>query len=749
MNSDPTLRQSDDEQKRAEQLSLQRTRPSIDLPGYEVRSFLGAGAYGEVWVAMDENTGRQVAIKFYTHRSALDWSLLSREVEKLVFLSADRYVVQLLDVGWDSEPPYYVMEYIENGSLDDYLRKHGSIPIGSAIELFRDVVVGLLHAHRKGVLHCDLKPANILLDEDLKPRLADFGQSRLSHEQTPALGTLFYMAPEQADLLALPDAGWDVYGLGALLYCMLTGDPPYRSQDSLSKIDSSLNLERRLQKYREFIARAPVPSAHRQVPNIDRYAVEIVDRCLATNPSRRYPNVQSVLDALEARRTAQSRKPLLTLGLVGPLLLLTVISLFAWQAYQRAMGGSQALLAQSVKGSTDFAARFASEAVARQIERFFRAVEQVAEHPETCQYLSDVTNDASEVGQLLRRLEATEPDIPDWHISREAFLRHPSRAPLQDYLERTIADHVSRDLHVASWFISNKFGTHLGISYADKGHEKKSPVGDNWAYRTYFHGGPNDLAESDARHNTPQPIEVTHLSAAFLSRATNTWKLAVSAPVEVEGKFHGIVALTVELGDVISKSFDDSERQFVVLIDGRQGTNKGVILQHPLFNSPEFEARMEVSGQSTFNFDAYRIDLDDWHDADEVRLHEDPLGNHRFGTRYRQRWIASKANVDLNHAQRSKRSNEREPDTGLVVLVQEDYQLAAAPLNDLARLLVRLGVWALIAGISVVGGLWYFVVHAMRNVGSAKVRGSGESVSSVDSHNMETVELPRQLTRVK
>ncbi len=131
-----------------------------------------------------------MAIKFYAHRGGLDWSLLSREVEKLAFLFADRYVVQLLDVGWDAEPPYYVMEYLERGSLEDLLRREGRLAVEQAVELFRDVAVGLVHAHGKGVLHCDLKPANVLLDQDTKPRLADFGQSRLSHEQTPALGTL-------------------------------------------------------------------------------------------------------------------------------------------------------------------------------------------------------------------------------------------------------------------------------------------------------------------------------------------------------------------------------------------------------------------------------------------------------------------------------------------------------------------------------------------------------------------------------
>ena len=109
-------------------MSLEPTRPPIEIPGYEPQRFLGAGAYGEVWVAINRNTGRQVAIKFYAHRGGLDWSLLSREVEKLVLLSADRYVVQLLDVGWDADPPYYVMEYLEQGSLDDLLQQRNGEP---------------------------------------------------------------------------------------------------------------------------------------------------------------------------------------------------------------------------------------------------------------------------------------------------------------------------------------------------------------------------------------------------------------------------------------------------------------------------------------------------------------------------------------------------------------------------------------------------------------------------------------------
>src|SRR5688572_20166001 len=256
MAADYTEQQSPADLVRSKELSLERTRPPTEVPGYETQRFIGSGAYGEVWAGVDRNTGRRVAIKFYAHRRGVDWSLLSREVEKLVFLSADRYVVQLLEVGWEAEPPYYVMEYVENGSLEDLLRSQGTFSVPAAVEMFREIAVGLNHAHGRGVLHCDLKPANILLDQDHRPRLAGFGQSRLSREQRPALGTLFYMAPEQADLEAVPDARWDVYALGAILYCMLVGAPPHRDEESVRKMESNADLSDRLARYRQAIRSA-------------------------------------------------------------------------------------------------------------------------------------------------------------------------------------------------------------------------------------------------------------------------------------------------------------------------------------------------------------------------------------------------------------------------------------------------------------------------------------------------------------
>ncbi|MEL7267649.1 MAG: serine/threonine-protein kinase, partial [Planctomycetota bacterium] len=295
MNEDYTQQQSEGEQEDAQALSLQATTPPANVPGYRIERFLGAGAFGQVWVGRDLNTGRQVAIKFYLHRGGVNWSLLSREVKSLVQLSAGRHAVQVLEVGWDADPPYYVMEYLSNGSLEDRLKRVGRLPVDESVDLFRKICEGLNHSHGKGVLHCDLKPANIVLDDDDEPRLADFGQSRMSHDQTPALGTLFYMAPEQADLDASPDARWDVYALAAIMYRMLTGVVPYRDERLVNALDTADSLPERLRQYRRAIQNAPTPSAHYLISGVDRPLAQIIDRCLAKRPEDRYDNVQQVL----------------------------------------------------------------------------------------------------------------------------------------------------------------------------------------------------------------------------------------------------------------------------------------------------------------------------------------------------------------------------------------------------------------------------------------------------------------------
>ena len=118
-SQDPTEHQSLGGQATSKKLSVEATTPPADVPGYRLTQFLGAGAFGQVWVGRDLNTGRDVAVKFYLHRGGVNWSLLSREVKNLVQMSADRYVVQVLEVGWDVDPPFYVI--VKRGGVSVHL----------------------------------------------------------------------------------------------------------------------------------------------------------------------------------------------------------------------------------------------------------------------------------------------------------------------------------------------------------------------------------------------------------------------------------------------------------------------------------------------------------------------------------------------------------------------------------------------------------------------------------------------------
>ena len=706
MSLDRTQTQDSDEQLRAQQLSLNRLRPPVEVPGYEPLRFLGTGAYGEVWVALDRNTGRQVAIKFYAHRGGLDWSLLLREVEKLAFLSADRYVVQLLDVGWDADPPYYVMEYVEQGSLDDRLKRDGPLKPGDAVSIFRDVAVGLLHAHAKGVLHCDLKPANVLLDQDGKPRLADFGQSRLSHEQTPALGTLFYMAPEQADLQAVPDARWDVYALGALLYCMLTGAPPHRNDAAVVEIERAKDLEERLARYRNLIETSAKPVAHREVRRIDRPLADIIDRCLAADPEHRYANIQSVLDALEEREQRRTRRPLIVLGAVGPALLLLVMCILTWQWFNTYFRQFNEELRARTLETNKFAARHIAQATAGELLHQFLAVERMAAEPELQTALQTVLHDA-DLLSLIEQLSRPDLDAEELRPLRQTYRDHALVKELNAKLhELANREHQPK---VSSWILNDERGLQLARTPAPE--PEHNTVGVNWAYRSYFNGHRQD-EKPDWRPSPGMRLQHTHLSAVFLSLATNKWTVAVSTPVlqrqpSGEKTFLGVLALTVEVGYFMTELNEPSEVEgraghVSALVDWREGRNRGLILQHPLFD--EYRSIPE-------HFTNYRVSLVEVEGAsenngDQVAIPDrehyiDPVAADVEGKAYDKVWLADLAPVRV-----------RGEPTGWYVIVQESYDTAIGEtLGQLRGSLLSSGLFALAVIALVVTTLWAFVVR--------------------------------------
>lgn len=697
MNWDFTVPQSGEDERQARELSLRHTRPPTEIPGYDLTRFLGSGAYGEVWIGLDRNTGRQVAVKFYQHRGGVDWALLSREVEKLVLLSADRYVVQLLDVGWQSDPPYYVMEYIENGSLEQMIQRNEGRTVEQTVALFREIVVGLNHAHAKGILHCDLKPANVLLDQDAQPRLADFGQSRLTHEQTPSLGTLFYMAPEQADLKAIPDARWDVYALGAILYCMLVGKPPHMGDELLKRIESAGDLAARLQRYRQWILSAKAPDEHRKVPGVDRALAAIVDRCLATRPSRRFANVQEVLDALRARDQARARRPLLLLGLLGPVLMLLVMVTAGYAVYNTAIENSTRVVTGKIKESNKFAAMYVATAVANKIQICSAAIERAANDTRLRQHVTDTVDQLSGLLQELADPALSEEIL---QTKRAVFESEPVRQELQKLIMELAEDRSYPS--VASWFVCDERGTHLA-GYFNK--VVTSNIGANFAYRTYCHGGLKDLKDNKARPMPQEHVRQTSLSAPLSSSTTNRWKIAISTPIyrdKERTQLLAVIVLTIDAGDLLP--FKAREDQVAVLVDNRQNGYQGMILDHPLLTGSDGKATSLASEET---LSRYRVQLGPEGEAsDEYR---DPLGEAPGGEAFQRPWIAANASVDMPRA--SEQLQPQAANTGLVVLVQQDLRAATGPIDELNHRLVRLSAVALVVLLLVVGLLWYIVFY--------------------------------------
>lgn len=684
-----TPRMDEAELKYSGGLSLQQLRPPTKLPGYEQEQFLGRGAFGEVWKAIDSNSGRAVAIKFYSHRGGLDWSHMAREVEKLQHLFADRYVVQLFGVGWEADPPYYIMEYMQYGSLEDRLRE-GPMSVAEAVRMICETARGLVHAHDKGILHCDLKPSNIMLDQDDRPRLADFGQARLKHDRAPSLGTLFYMAPEQADLTASPDARWDVYALGTILYRMVTGKLPYLTDDIATSVSSQGSIDERLRFYRERLFASPPPTDHRHVQGIDRSLVAIIDRCLAVDPKHRYRNVQSVLTALEAREAKRGQRTLLLLGLLGPALVVLVMGIVAAYLFRQTLDTSQRQLISRTLESDQFAAKALAAQFGLGLEKRWRILEHEAADTKLRMFLGGDGSADATLGA----------EVGDWLQRRHEFQNRQ----------------FSKNTMAAYWFVLDKSGRLRAISP-----QNDALIGKYFGYRDYFHGQGHELSPADA---APTPISGSHRSSVFRSQPTNRPAVAFSTPIlsnDSHQEVIGILAMETELGHF--SDFQGSRNQFASLVDLRpdQTGRAGLLVEHPYFDEQlaggrpveEFYLRPETLKMfqrfRDERLETIRRDMNSpTESAPSALLAASPLLIEGYrdpvSANSSEDWLAAYEPVLLS------RSSDRIDDTGWGIVMQERRLETLRPFEQIRTLVVRGGWTALGLVALVVGSLWVIVL---------------------------------------
>ncbi|EXG79250.1 serine/threonine-protein kinase [Cryptosporangium arvum] len=268
---------------------------AFPVPGYTMLSVLGSGGFSTVYRALQESIGREVAVKI-DHRILLDEADRARfraEVRAAGQVSGHPNVIDIHDAGITVDGrAYLVMELCPAGSLADYLRQHGPLPPDRVLDIGVAIADALAAAHRYGVVHRDVKPANVLYDRYGHPELADFGLAARYDPTTESMSTLEVLTPAYA----APEMFWsrrptpavDVYGLSATLYALLSGRPPRWPLAEANPTDAEIAA----------LHSAPIPG----IEGVPDAVITVLRAGMAREPEKRLPTAGALRDALRAAR---------------------------------------------------------------------------------------------------------------------------------------------------------------------------------------------------------------------------------------------------------------------------------------------------------------------------------------------------------------------------------------------------------------------------------------------------------------
>jgi serine/threonine protein kinase/sugar lactone lactonase YvrE len=294
----------------SQQMLSPPTRPGLlaTLDRFEILRLLGGGGMGAVLLARDSKNGENAAIKMIKPELVGNPQVIHRFVKEAGHLQRLRHknIVSVLEINGRPEGPYFVMPYFELGSLAKRIQPGRPMDAVSILDIALQIGGGLEFAHRRGIIHRDLKPANVLLGCDNEACLADFGLARslfndslIDVERQPLEGTAPYMSPGVAAGHA-EDTRCDIYAFGALVYEMLTGDPPYagRSTDDIR---------------RQILAGPPVAIRQRN-PEADPALASVAQAAMARELRDRYADMTDVVADLQ--RIKEGKTPVGPRGLV-------------------------------------------------------------------------------------------------------------------------------------------------------------------------------------------------------------------------------------------------------------------------------------------------------------------------------------------------------------------------------------------------------------------------------------------------
>lgn len=248
---------------------------------YKIIRPVGYGGMAQVFLAHDELLDRNVAVKMLRDQFLSEKELLEqfqREAKSAARL-VHPYIINIYDVVSEDNNQYIVMEYVDGVTLKEYMQEH-KLSLNAVLEIGVRLADALQHAHSHHVIHCDIKPQNILLDKNMNPKIADFGIAKMVTNQTmvyskAVMGSVHYISPEQASGGQIT-ASSDVYSLGVVLFEMLTGQVPYVGTTAVAV--AMMHVEK------------PIPRLADYMENVPEGLQEIIDKALAKNVDARYEN---------------------------------------------------------------------------------------------------------------------------------------------------------------------------------------------------------------------------------------------------------------------------------------------------------------------------------------------------------------------------------------------------------------------------------------------------------------------------
>ena len=579
---------------------------------FGVFDFIDGGGLGSVFTGRDELLKRDAAIKFLQKPHAGNPDIVKQFKTECEITSRLDHPGIVPIYGHGKLPdgqPYYVMRRIAGQNLKEYAdRIHEKLSpsaptseqrleLHSLLSTFVSVCRTIHYAHCRGVIHRDIKPANIMLGKHGEAMVLDWGLAQSvdrdeKHQtteetlsvtfnkmvQNSAAGTPVYMSPEQhvgtGDVSILSD----VYSLGATLYVLLSGSPPFEAK-TLPELKKKVVHGKRVSLRSKYKWLSPALQAicdkAMSVQPEDRYLTAMdlaldIERYLADEPVVAYP--ESAFRRA-SRWVTRNRYLSFVVGtgllcsLLGSFLYSSIVTRYA-RKERTALVHAKSARVQSLR----LAAGFAANSVALKLSERWRILEIAARDERLIKLMQEIPDDAQSI---------------EWPSFQNQLL------------------HIKESYHLAagtpdSWFLCDKTGMQMARVPAG------SSIGKSYAHRDYFHGGKVDDTVDTEGKSLPKHIENVHRSKVYVSSSTGALKVAITRPiwsqmdVNPNRKFLGILGMSVSLGEFKELQTGLGNEQLVLVVDTDQNTINDETYDGMLLHHPELVRRDREKGPATF-----------------------------------------------------------------------------------------------------------------------------------------------------